>query len=72
MDCCLCLFMYVLYSRCNRNDLLGLAGMVKITNPDENVNHLPAVGNYVPQGTGEPSITESDDPTKRLLFIHCL
>ncbi|GLV31585.1 uncharacterized protein CBL_07346 [Carabus blaptoides fortunei] len=48
-----------------KNDLLGLAGMVKITNPDENVNHLPAVGNYMSQGTGEPSITESDDPSKR-------
>lgn len=55
--CCVC----VAY----RNDLLGLDGMVKITNPDENVNHLPAVGNYVPDAE---NCNIENDEHKRLLF----
>lgn len=47
---------------------MGVDGMVKITNPDENVNHLPAVGKYSPdysEGSSEPD--ESNN--KRLFHI---
>lgn len=48
---------------------MGVDGMVKITNPDENVNHLPAVGKYVSQSSNDdPGIVDNDD-LKRLFFF---
>lgn len=44
--------------------------MVKITNPDENVNHLPSVGKYVAQNKDEFVVPETDDLNKRFFIIY--
>lgn len=47
-----------------RNHLLGLDGMVKITNPDENVNHVqPSANNCVNPQLQIPQTTVSFDPS---------
>lgn len=45
--------------------------MVKLTNPDENVNHLPAVGKYTSEYS-DGSNVEPDESNKRLFLYYLL
>lgn len=57
-------FVYVFFLY--RNELLGLEGMVKIKNPDDNVTNSNSVVSI------DPKASIGDADTKRCCFILCL